>query len=166
MDTQRRQIPPGRKGLYYLGMALAGVGVLLFLSTFVSAIMHFGDFTDFEKRAKSAGVRAFGGIVMVGLGSALMTIGARGAAGSGVILDPQQARKDVEPWSRMAGGTLKDALDEADINLGKLGGGGSEAAGSDLPFDEKLRRLHQLHQDGILTDEEYEKEKRDILDRN
>ena len=45
-------------------------------------------------------------------------VGARGLAGSGVVLNPGQARKDLEPYSRMAGGMVKDALDEADVNLG------------------------------------------------
>ena len=39
-------------------------------------------------------------------------------AGSGVVLDPEKARQELEPYSRMAGGMVKDALDEADVNLG------------------------------------------------
>jgi uncharacterized OB-fold protein len=34
-----------------------------------------------------------------------------------MILDPEKARKDLEPYSRMTGGMVKDALDEAHINL-------------------------------------------------
>lgn len=30
----------------------------------------------------------------------------------------------------------------------------------------KLRRLHRLHEDGILSTEEYDREKREILDSN
>ncbi|MEM6692170.1 MAG: zinc ribbon domain-containing protein, partial [Planctomycetota bacterium] len=45
------------------------------------------------------------------------TVGARGLAGSGVLLDPEQAREDLEPYSRMAGGMVKDAMTEADIDL-------------------------------------------------
>jgi hypothetical protein len=47
------------------------------------------------------------------------SIGARGAAGAGVILDPDQAREDLEPYSRMAGGMVKDVLEEADVDLGR-----------------------------------------------
>jgi hypothetical protein len=47
----------------------------------------------------------------------MRNIAARGKAGSGLVLDPQQAREDVEPWSRMQGGVIKDTLDEAGINL-------------------------------------------------
>jgi len=63
--------------------------------------------------------RAFGGMVMIIAGMIVMSIGARGAAGSGLVLDPKKAREDLEPFTRMAGGMVKDALDEADINLGK-----------------------------------------------
>ena len=37
-----------------------------------------------------------------------------------MILDPEKARDELEPYSRMAGGMVKDALNEADI---KIGGG-------------------------------------------
>lgn len=46
------------------------------------------------------------------------SIRGRGLAGSGVVLNPRQARSELEPYTRMAGGMVKDALDEADINLG------------------------------------------------
>ncbi len=113
-----RQISGQRKALYYLGMTLTILGVLVFGSVFVSSAMHFGDFTDFEGRAKSAMFRAIAGMAMAGLGGLLMGLGARGAAGSGLVLDPDQARDDLEPYSRMVGGMAKDALDEAGITLG------------------------------------------------
>lgn len=39
----------------------------------------------------------------------------------------------------------------------------NEIKHSDDSFDEKLRKLHQLKQDGILTDEEYEDKKQQML---
>jgi RNA polymerase subunit RPABC4/transcription elongation factor Spt4 len=45
----------------------------------------------------------------------LMTIGSRGWAGSGVILDPDQARDDVKPWSRMSGRVAQDMLSEINV---------------------------------------------------
>jgi len=39
------------------------------------------------------------------------------------VLDPEKAREDLEPYSRMAGGMVKDAMDEAAV---KLGGGEPE----------------------------------------
>ena len=56
----RRQIPPERKTLYYIGMGVALLGILMFLSTFVTFLMHFGDFSNFHARARSDGFRAFG----------------------------------------------------------------------------------------------------------
>ncbi len=114
-----KKISEGRKTAYYVGMVLAILGVLAFASTFVSFIGHFGDFSNFESRSKSMMARAFGGMALIVIGGIVMGIGARGAAGSGLVLDPEKAREDLEPFTRMAGGMVKDALDEADIKLGK-----------------------------------------------
>lgn len=168
----RRQVSGGRKSAYYLGGALSIIGVLMFLSVFVTHAMNFGNFDNFQGQVQSAMFRAIGGMVLIVVGGAITNVGKRGLAGSGVLLDPEQAREDVEPWSRMEGGVMKDKLDEAGLDLGAIGAGltaaasNRPAAGDDLPFDEKLRRLHALHQDGILTDEEYAQEKRELLDRN
>ena len=115
MNTPNKQIPPERKALYYGGMALSGIGALLFLSTFVTFMANFGNFDDFEGRARSGGFRALGGMVLIVVGGIMMGVGARGWAGSGIVLDPQRARKDVEPWSRMGGGIVQDALSEVEV---------------------------------------------------
>jgi hypothetical protein len=115
MKIPERQIPPERKTFYYVGMTLNVIGVLMFLSTFVTFMANFGNFNNFEARARSDGFRAFGGIALIMVGQIIMNIGARGWAGAGVILDPDQARKDVEPWSRMSGGVLQDTLSEVEV---------------------------------------------------
>ncbi len=114
----KRQISEGRKTTFYVGTGLMIVGGLLFASTFVTFAMHFGDFTNFESDSRSNMVRAFGGMALLVVGGIIRRIGARGLAGSGAVLDPGKAREDLEPYARMAGGMVKDALDEADINLG------------------------------------------------
>lgn len=114
-SPNKRQISPERKLAYYAGMVLAVIGILLFLSNFVFAIANFGDFHDFAGRGQSMMVRAFGGMALTALGGVIAGIAARGLAGSGVLLDPERARKDVEPWSRMAGGVVQDALSEVKI---------------------------------------------------
>lgn len=157
---KRRQVSSERKTSYYVGMVLIVVGLLTFLSVFVTGIANFGNFENFDGQVQSAGFRALAGMGMMVIGGILMKIGSRGLAGSGVVLDPEQARRDVEPWSRMAGGMVRDALDEAEIDLGRR----SEDA--DMPFDEKLRRLHKLYEDGLISAEEYEREKKEILDSN
>ena len=66
---------------------------------------------------------AFIGFGLIAGGGAIRGLAAKGVAGSGLVLDPEKAREDLEPWSRMGGGMVKDVLDEADI---KVGSGGSE----------------------------------------
>jgi hypothetical protein len=53
MNTPKTQIPADRKALYYGGMALTGVGFLLFISVFFTGAANFGNFENFEGRARS-----------------------------------------------------------------------------------------------------------------
>ena len=132
MKTPKRQIPPERKAMYYGGMALIAAGVLLFVSTFFAGPEVDGrsdpgpGAPDFWKRAQERheefgrGMRAsmalaLLGMGLIGAGGILMNIGARGAAGSGLVLDPERARQDLEPWSRMGGGVVQDALSEVSV---------------------------------------------------
>lgn len=114
-DEPQREISPDRKLLYYGGMGCSIVGGLLFLSTFVTGCANFGNFDHFEERARGEMGRAIGGMVLLIIGGALMNAGRAGLAGSGIVLDPQKARKDLEPWNRTAGGMANDALDEIDL---------------------------------------------------
>lgn len=52
--------------------------------------------------------RVLGGMALMIVGIIVMSVGARGAAGSGLVLDPKKAREDRNPspgwpaaWSRM-----------------------------------------------------------------
>lgn len=59
---------------------------------------------------------------------------------------------------------LKDSFDEAGVDSGAIG---KRLAGNTEPdFDEKLPKLHRLHLAGILTADEYEREKAEILSKN
>jgi hypothetical protein len=153
-----RQIPPERKGIFYLGMVLLAAGFLCFISTFFSTVSSFGDFRNFEQRGRSMGTRALIGMVMVIAGGIMANVGRMGLAGSGLKLDPEEARRDVEPWARMAGGVAKDAIEEAGIKLG------GQAQGDALPFDEKLRRLQKLRDDKVINEQDYESAKKKILE--
>jgi len=115
MNQPQRNLSPERKAMYYGGGAISIIGLILFLSVFITGISRFGDFTDFEARTRSEAMRGVLGMIMIAVGAVIATIGARGAAGSGVILDPQKARKDLEPWNRMAGGMANDALSEIEV---------------------------------------------------
>lgn len=113
-----RHISSDRKFAYYLGGGLMALGFLLFFSVFVTGAMNFGNFNDFGGQVRGSAVRAVLGMGLMIVGGFVRGIGARGAAGSGMVLDPEQARRDLEPFSRQGGGMLKDALDEADVDLG------------------------------------------------
>ena len=131
--TVRRdsQISPGRKALYYGGGALCVVGIAIFVSNFFggprltvdaprpgdpSFLNRMEeDHRKFREDMDSSMVRGFLGMGLVVLGAILAGIGKRGAAGSGLVLDPQQARKDLEPWNRAAGGMANDVLNEVDL---------------------------------------------------
>ena len=63
-------------------------------------------------------IRAFAGIGLIIVGSAVGRVGARGLAGSGTVLDPERAREDLEPYSRLVGGMVKDALEEVKPGAG------------------------------------------------
>lgn len=44
-----------------------------------------------------------------------MNIGAKGAAGSGLILDPERAREDLKPYSTAKGGMINDIVENVDL---------------------------------------------------
>jgi len=116
VSDPQRDIPPERQIAYYLGMALTVVGGLLFISVFFAALSTVGPagepFVVRQPASPPFGRALVGMLLMMG-GGALMNFGRAGLAGSGVILDPQQARRDLEPWSRVRGGMLEDTLSES-----------------------------------------------------
>jgi hypothetical protein len=132
MNAPRKKITPERKAMYYGGMALIAIGILLFVSTFFTG-PDIGGRNDpqpgepnfweraqerheeFGRGMKTTIIRALLGMGLMVVGSILMNVGARGAAGSGLVLDPEKARQDLEPWSRMGGGVVQDALSEVKV---------------------------------------------------
>ncbi len=149
------RISESRKAAYSFGLVMIVTGVLFCFGAIAYGML-------------SVATRNFPNVVMVFLpfligmglfigGGLLRSIGARGIAGSGLKLDPEEAREDLKPWSRMAGGMLKDA----GIDFGR-----ENSAPAPVPepdFEEKLRKLHRLHAEGILTDQEYADQKAAVL---
>ncbi|TQV76567.1 zinc ribbon domain-containing protein [Aliikangiella marina] len=113
-----RQVSNARKIIYYTGMLLIFIGIILFLSKFVFIFSNLSGETFKESDLNSSFIRAVIGILLIFIGSALRTMGKGGLAGSGFELNPEKERADLEPFSRMKGGMLKDALEEANIDLG------------------------------------------------
>ncbi|QDT11075.1 zinc ribbon domain-containing protein [Planctomycetes bacterium K23_9] len=106
-----RNISTQRKTAYYIGMGITLVGVMTFLSVFVTSALSFGDFDNFHGRARNSMMRSIVGMILIVVGQAIRMVGARGLSGSGVILDPQRARKDLHPYTNAVGGMIRDTLD-------------------------------------------------------
>ena len=113
----KKEISNERKIAYYAGMALTAIGLLTFLSTFL-IVLNPDRFFDNPSMGGFM-VRPLIGFILIGLGGFMTKVGARGAAGSGLILDPKKAREDLSPWSSMAGGMVNDVLKET--NIGSAG---------------------------------------------
>jgi hypothetical protein len=112
------EISDERKALYYIGAVVIGAGILLFVSNFFFIARGPEHPFDMSYNPMPGMVaRALGGMALMVIGGALRTVGARGAAGSGLVLDPRQARQDLKPWAQTAGGLVKDALDEVNPSL-------------------------------------------------
>src|SRR5262245_50375153 len=95
-------------------MAVMVVGLLLFLSNFIIMPMSIGNGFPENPGGLMTGfaLRGVGGMVLLIVGGIMRGIGARGWAGSGMVLDPQRARRDLEPYARMGGGLVGDAMGE------------------------------------------------------
>ncbi len=100
------EIPSSRKTLYYVGMILTIIGVILFLSNFV--LVFTGNVFNVNP------LISFIGFIMVAVGQIIRVIGAKGVAGSGIILDPEKAREDVKPYSKAMGGVIDDVISNVD----------------------------------------------------
>jgi hypothetical protein len=117
-----RQISEERKTAYYIGLCVMIVGGVVFASSFVTTLVAIANLDNLDRHFGTYfflfGLQGIGGMVLLIVGSIVRGIGSRGLAGSGVVLDPEKARDELEPYTRMVGGMAKDALDEAGISLG------------------------------------------------
>lgn len=124
-----KQISEERKKLYNAGLVVMIVGGCLFALPFIvgpiviiTGILGVEGISDGPGKMVVLLPIAFGGAFLgfglIAAGGIMRSIAARGTAGSGLILDPEKAKDDLEPWARMGGGLVKDVLDEADVNLG------------------------------------------------
>ena len=114
----KKEISEERKILYYAGMIVSGIGLVLFFSTFFT-FMSPDRFMTGESSIGGFMARPFIGIIMIAIGNFMRVVAARGVAGSGLVLDPKKAREDLSPWSTMAGGMINDALEETYIGANK-----------------------------------------------
>ncbi|MGI6189357.1 MAG: zinc ribbon domain-containing protein [Clostridiales bacterium] len=109
------KITKGRKAAYYTGMALIALGFILFISTFISVASHINDPLSFiDGRGTPPFANSVIGIILIIIGSVVMSIGARGPAGSGLLLDPKKAREDLKPFSEAKGEMINDVISNID----------------------------------------------------
>jgi hypothetical protein len=179
------QISKERQQMYYIGNGISIFGLLLFLSTFFmstkpanvtfpanSALLNFEETSKQMNRMHSEAssqmnaimARSIIGILFMLGGQVVARAGKRGLAGSGIILDPVQARKDVEPWSRMAGGVVNDVIEEIKPIFQPKASIENQENQAQRPASERLKELESLRDQGMLTGTEYEAKRREIIE--
>lgn len=111
------KISKERKATYYIGLGMVVLGFILFISVFFSmaSFMNKPFGGSFGMDEVPSFMNAIIGMVLMIAGTVVMNIGARGAAGSGVILDPDRAREDLKPFSEAAGGMINDVISNIDV---------------------------------------------------
>jgi hypothetical protein len=151
-------ISPGRRTAFRAGTVIIGIGLALFSSFFIAVAMGISGHRTVESHMGAVIAATFVGFAMIVVGGILRGVGKAGLAGSGLTLDPDRARRDLEPWSRTAGGVLSDTLDEAGIDLKR-----DKGTSPDLLFDDQLRRLDALRRDGLITEDEFAASRQKVL---
>ncbi len=107
------KISKERKITYYIGMAMMVLGFILFISTFFDAASFMDapfSHTDFRVSFTKPVI----GMLLMIAGAFVMNVGAKGKAGSGLILDPHKAREDLKPFSEAKGGMIEDVISNID----------------------------------------------------
>jgi hypothetical protein len=114
----RRTISPERQSSHTIGLVLQGVGIVggivCFLGFAVGGMTATASFGR-EGHPIAWWIGFFACGVLMAVGRGIRHVAARGVAGSGLVLDPERTRNDLEPWARVGGGLVKDALDEAGL---------------------------------------------------
>jgi hypothetical protein len=106
------KITKERKVTYYIGIGMVGIGFILFISVFFSAASFMND--PFGGSGIPPFTNSVIGMVFMIAGSVVMNIGAKGAAGSGLLLDPDKAREDLKPFNEAKGGMINDVISNID----------------------------------------------------
>lgn len=105
------KISKERKITYYIGKGLMVLGVILFLSFFVffgvSMNDPFGNPPPF--------LNAVFGMILMIIGSVVAGIGEKGLAGSGLKLDPEEAREDLKPFNEAKGKMINDVISNIEV---------------------------------------------------
>lgn len=103
----QRKISSARKVIYGLGVVLLTAGALVFLSTFLSAALHFGDFFQFAERSRSMAVRAVLGVALMVGGVVLQAAGGSNRTQAGLRPVPEKDEKERSLLSEYDGKLLQ-----------------------------------------------------------
>lgn len=104
-----------RKATYYIGMGMTILGVILFFSFFFSAASFMRGPGPFMGDSGPNFANPVVGMLLMISGQFVMNIGAKGAAGSGLILDPEKAREDLKPFNEAKGEMINDVVSNIDV---------------------------------------------------
>lgn len=108
-----KELTSNRKILYYAGHVISIIGFLFFISLFFTIFLS--DPFEMMDQTYNPMAPTFIGFFLIIIGQFISNIGLKGKAGSGLILDPKQAREDLKPYSSQVGGMINDALEEIDL---------------------------------------------------
>lgn len=106
------KISKERKATYYVGLGMLIIGFILFFSVFVSVAFTMANPSGFNIPPFQNGIFGF---ILIAAGTVVMNIGAKGAAGSGLLLDPEKAREDLKPFNEAKGGMINDVISNIDV---------------------------------------------------
>ena len=107
------KITKERKVTYYIGIGMMVLGFILFISVFFAAASFMNN--PFGGSGSPSFSNSVIGMVLMIAGSVVMNIGAKGAAGSGLLLDPDKAREDLKPFNEAKGGMINDVISNIDV---------------------------------------------------
>jgi hypothetical protein len=93
--TRYQLVPPQQKPLYYVALALTGVGLVLVLSPFARLLANLGNEGHFEGTVGDEVFRGFGGLVLTIVGRFLMNLAARGWRNVGIVPEPESTRRKL-----------------------------------------------------------------------
>jgi hypothetical protein len=116
-----KKISEERKSMYKMGLGMQIAGGCLFAGPFIVGPLAAMSGNIDSGVIPFVFLLAFIGFGLIAGGGFVRSIAARGKAGSGLVLDPEKAREDLQPWTEMGGEMTKDFLDAADIDLNGIG---------------------------------------------
>ena len=106
------KISKQRKITYYIGIGMVLLGFILFMSVFFIAFSISSE--PFSEKIPPFS-NAVIGMALIIAGSFVMKVGARGAAGAGLVLDPEKEREDMKPFNEAKGGMINDVISNIDV---------------------------------------------------